>query len=187
MVEEDPDEPVDPSEIDQLLERLAPFEEGSVEHLLADLLGYWGREWSAYIAPIIGTLSGEPDLLIDHPEVIAGLCDPEPVERLTPTRKVSSVPGRRLTFPPQKLSNDFTNRPPSKAIFLAPDGKVVFIGIDPIDVEAQELVLQWNAAAEERGIVPGVVVAHKWFNIGSKLSALVNLTKQVRARVGRAR
>jgi predicted RecB family nuclease len=179
LAEDDPDEPVDPSEIDELLERLASSEEGSIEHLLADLLGYWGREWSAYIAPIIGTLSSESDLLLDNPEVIAGLSDAEPVERLTPTGKPSSVPGRRLTFPPQKLSNDFTNRPPKKAIFVAPDGKVTFIGIDPIDVDARELVLQWNDAADERGIVPSAVVADKWFDISSKLSALVSLTKQV--------
>jgi uncharacterized protein len=177
--EEDPDDPVDPSEIDDLLERLAPFEEGSDEHLLADLLGYWKREWLAYIAPIIGVLSGEPDVMLEHPNVIAGLADPVPVDRLTAGGKPSSVPGRKLTFPPQKLANEFTSRPPKKVIFLAPDGDVIFMPVDPVDADAGELIVQWNEAAEERGLLPCAVVADSWFPPTSKLTALVALIMQV--------
>ncbi len=50
----------EPADIDVLLEKLSAFEDGSEQRLLADLLGYWIREWRAFIAPIIGKLVEQP-------------------------------------------------------------------------------------------------------------------------------
>lgn len=176
---------VDPSgtaegpDIDELLERLAQFDEGSVQHLLADLLGYWIREWRSYIAPIIGTLTGEPDRHLEAPEVLAGLRDPEEIPGLTPGGKPAKWPRLRLSFPPQALSRDFEGDRPASVVYLGPDGLVRFADVDTIDLQARTIDLAWNETARADGLFPTAVMIHSWVPPTTKVDALNLLVNQV--------
>lgn len=90
----------EPEEIDALLDALSEFEDGTEQRLLADLLGYWLREWHAYIAPMMGILVGEPDRHLDDPNVLSALGHPQQVDTLTPKGKVAKWPSLRLSSRP---------------------------------------------------------------------------------------
>lgn len=173
------DQPDEPAETDELLEQLSAFPDGSVEHLLADLLGYWRREWRAYIAPIVGKLTADEPAQLDEPSVLAGLADPEEVPLLTATGRAAKWPGLRFTFPPQALDRAFTDGGPKKVIHLTGDGSTTFSEVSALDVDAGTITLKWNGTAQERGTVPTAVVADEWYKPGAKWDALVQLARQV--------
>ncbi|MCB0978539.1 MAG: ribonuclease H-like domain-containing protein, partial [Acidimicrobiales bacterium] len=169
------------AEVDALIEQLSTYAEGTPQRHFADLLGYWIREWQAYIAPIIGKLTNETAAHREDRTILAGLCNPEKIDRLTPTGKPAKWPGMRLAFPPQPLDRSFREGRagrPRKVIYLSPDGMVAFATIDSIDVEGGSLVLVWDERAVEQGI-PCSVVLDDWVGPSSKRTALVQLVDQV--------
>lgn len=180
-VDLDSEQSEDSAERDELVAELVRrFEEGTPEHLVADLLGYWDREWAAYIAPVIGTLSGDPATLLDERSVLAGLVpDGDPYSVVGPSGKTLDNPRLRLRFPPQALDRDFTDGDLRKVVYLTLDGKVLFAAVDSIDAEAGELVLEWDARSQEHATLPGAVVIDEWFDIRSKRAALKDLAAQL--------
>ena len=175
--EREPDEEAD--EIDALIEELAAFAEGTPQHLLSGLLGYWRREWRAHIAPLIGRLDADATELLDHPDVLAGLHSPEEFVRLGKKGTPLGVPGMRLHFPPQTLAQVFTDKPPTKFIFATSDGLLGFVTADRIDVDAGVLELQWNEGLQELGEVPGAVVENDWVDVKTKWEALLEIARKV--------
>lgn len=166
-------------EIDLLLERLAEFDAGSEQHLLADLLGYWLREWRAYIAPIIGTLTGEPDRHLDAPDVLAGLDDPVQHDGVTSKGRPTKWPRLRLTFPPQRLERTFVDNRVDSVIYTDAEGVVRYADVDAIDVAAGTIELAWNKKCQEHGAVPGAVMNDTWVSTKTKFAALQVLANQV--------
>jgi predicted RecB family nuclease len=167
-------------EIDALIEDLAAFTEGTPQHLLSGLLGYWRREWRAHIAPLIGRLDADETELLEHPDVLAGLRSPEEFVRIGKTGKPLGVPGMRLQFPPQTLTSAFVERPPTKFIFTTSDGLLCFVTGDRVDAEEGVLELQWNDGMQELGEVPGAVVENDWVDPGAKWKTLLELAHKVR-------
>jgi uncharacterized protein len=167
------------TQIDALLEMLAKFDEGSVQHIVADLLGYWIRERRAYFAPIVSKLTDEPAGHLDDLTVIAHLGIHELVDRLTPTGRKAKWPGLKLRFPPQTIASKFVNHPPKKVIYLSVEGQLCFTKLLSFDVDAGELVLDWNQPCLDADTIPMAVVADEWFDPRSKRAALVELAHQV--------
>ncbi len=77
------------------------FGPGTPEHLLGDVLGYWRREWLAYLAPRLVMSQGDHAALLDHPSALAGLIQVGLVDRLRATGKVLKIPAMRVSIPPQ--------------------------------------------------------------------------------------
>ncbi len=173
------DAPAAADDVDALLERLTGFGVGTEQHLLADLLGYWLREWRAYIGPLLVKLAADQDAQLADSSVLAGLGEPVLIDRVTPTGRPTKWPGLRLSFPPQQLDRAYRSGALNTVLSLGPDGLLAFIEVDAIDVEAGTIDLVWNGAAQERGIVPGSVVIHEWVGPSTKRTALTLLANQV--------
>jgi predicted RecB family nuclease len=177
----DPEDEDKYADVDALTEQLGAFDEGTPQRQLADLLGYWIREWQAYIAPIVGKLTNEATDHLEDRTVLTGLGNPEEVDRFTPTGRPAKWPGLRLAFPPQPLDRGFRDARPGrshKVIYLSSEGLVTFAAIDSIDVENGTLVLVWDERAQEHGSIPGSVVLDDWVGPTSKLDALNRLVHQ---------
>jgi len=168
----------EPADVDELIEALAAFEDDTVERLLADLLGYWLREWRAFIAPKIGHLSAGADEQLDNPAVLAGLGHGEEVDRLTPTGRPAKWPGLRMAFPPQTLGSDFEGGRVDSAISLGSDGLLGFVDIDETDVDGGTVTLVWSDTAQEHG-PPSALVVNDWVSPSTKRGALEDLARQV--------
>jgi len=170
----------DADEIDQLIEDLTAFDEGTPQHLMSGLLGYWKREWRAHIAPLIGRLDADESELLEDDDVLAGLHDAEEFERVGKTGNPLVVPGLRVRFPAQNLVRAFTDSPPSKLIFTSSDGLLRFVSADRIDVVEGVLELQWNDAMQGLGEVPKAVVENDWVAPSTKWDTLLELARQIR-------
>jgi len=165
-------------DIDELLERLAVFDDGSEQRLLADLLGYWLREWRAYCAPIIGLLAAEPDRQLESEGAIAVLHDGEVVDRFTPKGKVAKWPGLLLRFPPQTLSSELLAGRVDKAMYLTHEGLIGFVGVDAVDAEAGTVTIVWNETAQESG-PPTALVPDTWVTVKPKPAVLDSIAWQL--------
>ena len=173
-------DPDDADEIDQLIEGLGTFGEGTPQHLMAGLLGYWRREWRAHIAPLIGRLDAHESELLEDGEVLAGLHGAEDFERVGQKGTPLVVPGLRLRFPSQELERGFTESPPSQLIFTSSDGRLCFVTVDRIDIDEGVLELQWNDNMQELGEAPTAVVANDWIGPSTKWDVLLELARQIR-------
>lgn len=173
------DAPAAADDIDVLLERLTSFGVETEQHLLADLLGYWLREWRAYIGPLFVKLAEDQDAQLPDSSVLTGLREPVLIDRVTPTGRPTKWPGLRLSFPPQPLDRAYRSGTVNTVLSLGTDGLLAFIEVDGVDVAAGTIDLVWNGAVQERGMVPGSVVVHDWVGPSTKRTALTLLANQV--------
>ncbi|GJF12715.1 ATPase [Mycolicibacterium cyprinidarum] len=156
-------------ELDERVARLHAYGTGTDEYLLGDLLGYWLREWLAYVAPKMSKLQAEPVDLLDDPEAVAMLRSIGVVERLGKTGK-PITPAMRFAFPSQVL--DKFPRRGGKVILLAENDKRLYTGIHSLDREAGHLDLVWGEKLQEAHTQPRGVVADDWVDGTSKALAL---------------
>ena len=172
----DPEE-VNP-ELNAQMEALHTYGPETPEHLLGDLLGYWWRELRAYEAPQLAKLAADTPVLLDDPEVIAGLSYQGPVERTGKKGQPLKLGGVRFHFPDQDVSAFDTDR--STGVFYStPDGPVGYADVDRIDGESQELVLTWNQRSHDLGVVPLAIVINGWVRQKPKPEALSELATKV--------
>ena len=165
----------DAFEPDEKIARLHKFGPDSTEYLLGDLLGYWGREWLAYITPKMVKLQSDPQDVIDDPEVIADLEYVGLVER-TGANGRQVRPAMRFTFPPQVL-----DRFPSSggSVFVVtPDGRRRSPTIDRLDRRARVLELLQSKAIEEDGFIPSMVVMNDWVAAKPKPDVLAGFAER---------
>jgi uncharacterized protein len=157
------------AELDERVAALHAFGPGTVDHRLGDLLGYWWREWLAYIAPKMAALQSDPAELLANPEALTELQAVGLFERFGKRGKPVK-PVMRFSFPPQVL--DRFPREGGKVIFVAPDGQPLYTEIGRLDRDARELDLMWNDARQEAGILPRVVALNDWFQTRPKPQTL---------------
>ena len=107
-------------DLDEHVAQLHAFGPDTPEHLLGDLLGYWLREWLAYIAPKTGQISGRPDDAVRRPETSWPGCTP-------PGWSSESVRGASRSF--RSCASHFPPRSPTasasqggQVVYLTPDG-----------------------------------------------------------------
>jgi uncharacterized protein len=161
--------------LDEQVELLHAFGEGTVEHLLGDVLGYWRREWQAHLAPLLSRCGGDVNDLVDDPEVAAGLTPVGEVPRLGKNGR-SLAPAMRMRYPEQDVSALSVG---DQVVFTAPDGRVGYSSIVELDADAGEVDLLWSEKVAELGTLPSVVVRNGWVSPNPKPAALSELAAGV--------
>jgi predicted RecB family nuclease len=156
-------------ELDERAARLHQTGLGAVEYFLGDLLGYWWREWMAYIAPRMAKLQSDPVDLLDDPEALAILRAVGPVERLSKNGK-PITPAMLFSFPAQP-----TERFPQtggSVIMLDAAGKRLYASINHLDRNSGSIELVWGKKLSDAGIFPRSVVVDDWVDGTPKALAL---------------
>lgn len=156
-------------ELNERVVRLREFGEGTLEFFLGDMLGYWWREWLAYIVPRMLKLQGEPADLLTDPEVITELASVELIER-TGKRGKRITPLMRFSFPPQTLER--FPRDGGQVILLDQDGNRLYSTIARLDRIGNEADLTWGEKLRELPATPVSVVLDDWVDAKPKALAL---------------
>jgi uncharacterized protein len=163
-------------ELDEQVERLHTFAAGTPEYLLGDLLGYWRREWFAYIGPKMAKLQGDTTALSDDPEAITELRASGEIERLG-KRGQPITPAMRFTFPPQSL--DRFPHDGGCVMFIDAEGQRFCPTIANLDRKSCTLDLQWGTSMREAGVVPSAVLLHDWVDPKPKPQTLSGFAEQL--------
>jgi predicted RecB family nuclease len=156
-------------ELDERVARLHRTGLGTVEYFLGDLLGYWWREWLAYIAPRMVKLQSDPVDLLDDPEALAMLHPLGRVERFGKNDK-PITPAMRFSFPAQ--TSERLPRIGGSVMMLDAAGKRVYANIHHLDRNQDYLDLVWGKKLSEAGFMPRSVVVEDWVNATPKALAL---------------
>ncbi|QYG95217.1 TM0106 family RecB-like putative nuclease [Iamia sp. SCSIO 61187] len=173
----EPDEGI--PELDEQVAALHAFDPGTTEHDLGDVLGYWRREWLAFLAPKLVRAQAEVDIALEDPEVIAGLESLGLRDRVN--KKGGPLKGHamRFRFPEQDtsaLGNDL-----GQVIYGTVDGPTGFANVDSFDRATGTLDLNWSERCQELGVVPTAVVLNDWVSPNPKPDALTELAADVLA------
>jgi len=162
-----PEEPF--PELDERVARLHAFPVDSVEHLLGDLLGYWKRERSATITPVVSACNGDASAVAEDPRLVGPLTCVGEVERLGLTGK-PITPGMLFRFPVQDVSEL-----EKSVLFPVPDGPPGFATVTRLDPEVGELELGWSTALAGGDVLPRVLGPNTWVAARPKPDALLAL------------
>lgn len=160
-------------ELDARVDQLHAFGPGTPESLLGDVLGYWRREWKAYLAPRLAACDGDRDAVLEDPSLLGGLELVGEVERLGAKGRVLT-PGMLFRFPPQESSGI-----DKSVLFPVVDAPPAYASVCRIDAGAGELELLWSEKLAERGVLPTVVAANDWVATAPKPGALSELADAV--------
>jgi predicted RecB family nuclease len=172
------DEFEDDPELDLLAEQLLSFDTGTTKHLLGDLLGYWRRERLADVGPKFAQLEAETHVLLDDPDVVAGLefCEFEDHQGARGNLKYAV-----FSWPDQPLSNDIRD---GTVLIAGGLGESGFAGLVSIDRDAHTVTLRWNEKREEDGFFPRALSPDDWVMPRPKPAVLGQLARQVLAAPG---
>jgi uncharacterized protein len=165
-----------PPELDEQVERLHTFAGDTPEHLLGDLLGYWRREWFAYIGPKMAKLQGDTTTLLDDPEALTELRARGEIERLGKRGK-PITPAMRFTFPPQSL--DRFPHDSGCVMFIDADAQRFYPTIANIDRNSGNLDLLWSTSMRDTGVLPSAVLLHDWVEPKPKPQTLSDFAVQL--------
>lgn len=163
-------------ELDEHVEQLHAFAADSPEYFLGDLLGYWRREWFAYIGPKMAKLQGDTTALHDDPEALTELQCDRKVKRLG-QRRQPITPAMRFIFPSQSLHR-FPHDGGS-VMFVDAEGQRSYSTIDNLDRRSRIIDLLWNAKLQEAGVMPSVVLLHDWIEPKPKPQTLSAFAAQL--------
>lgn len=156
-------------ELNERVIRLHEYGEGTLEFFLGDLLGYWWREWRAYIVPRMLKLQADPGDLLADPEVLAELEFVEQIER-TGKRGGPINPLMRFAFPSQTVER--FPREGGRVLLLDEDGKRLYSNIDHLDRTGSEVDLEWGKKLRESSLTPTSVVLDDFVDGTPKALAL---------------
>ena len=146
---------------------------GDADLLLADLLGFWGREGRAHNAQLRARAEAPEEHLVEDEGAIGGLYGAEVITRYTPkTGKVAKHPGLELRFPPQPVS-------------LRVQGHVHPRGRQPRLLGGRRarrpaegrVVLVLKEDEQERGEVPAGLALFTWIDPGIKRGVLAEFAQ----------
>jgi hypothetical protein len=162
----DPDE--QPEELEARVAALKAFGPGTAEHLLAGVLGYWQREWSAHKAQRMSKLSRTPSALLGDSAVVASLRWEQEVSRFHQRNGTPLDPAMRFSFPSQELESRV--RPGSQMMFEGPDGQTGYSSVFAIGHGVIDIT--WNERCQELGVLPEAIVYNDWVAPKPKPEAL---------------
>ena len=171
--------PEEPNEvlvnIDEQIAAFHQFDEGTPEHLLGDLLGYWTNEWWAYLMPKLAQCQQDTSDLLEVRDAIADMRFTGPYPRFG-KKGNELAPGMGFSFPPQQLDGfpDIAEDDDEDAtvMYVDQDGSWRPAKIERLDREGGQLGLQWGKKNREAGHLPTVVVPHPWVQTEVKRLAL---------------
>ena len=150
--------------------RLHAYGPESDEHFLGDLIGYWWRERQADLGPKRAKFDQRAQVLLDDPEVIAGLNNMEFIERTHSTHGTPILPAMRFSFPQQELGAWAVKG--GKTIFVDEEANTRYASLAAIDHENYTVDFVWTEKLQEANDVPAAVVHDDWVNDTAKAMAL---------------
>jgi len=156
-------------ELNERVVRLHEYGDGTLEFFLGDLLGYWWREWRAYIVPRMLKLQADPSDLVTDPEVLADLDFVKQMER-TGKRGGPINPLMHFTFPSQTVER--FPREGGRVLLLDADGKRLYSNIEHLDRKGNEVNLEWGKQLRESAVIPTSVVLDDFVDGTPKALAL---------------
>lgn len=156
-------------ELDEQVAQLHTFGPESPEYLLGDVLGYWRREWLAYVAPKLAQVQQDPATLLEEPDILAGLVPVGLVERVGKKGTVLPRPAMRLEMPNQ-ITDAFQGKG-DHVVYTTPAG-TGYATIDRLDCDGGRVDLVWSERSEKLGAIPSVVVLNEWVSPKPKPAAL---------------
>ncbi|HMS46070.1 TM0106 family RecB-like putative nuclease [Candidatus Neomicrothrix sp.] len=157
-----------PEELEARVEALKEFGPDTDEHLLADVLGYWQREWSAHKAQQMSRLAGSTSSLLDDPLVIGSLRWEAEIPRVHKRHGGAIDPAMRFSFPHQDVES--WAKPGKQVFFEALDGQTGYSSV--VAAEPGVLDLAWNESSRELGVLPEAIVFNDWVAPKPKPEAL---------------
>jgi uncharacterized protein len=164
-------------ELDEQVDRLHAFALGTPEHLLGDVLGYWRREWQAYVAPKLAQSQADPTELLDEPDVIASLVPDTLVPRIGKNGQILKIPAMRFKMPTQATTG-FAEKGDS-VVYSGGDGAVAFSEIERLCLQEGIVELKWSTKNQDLGFLPSVVVLNDWVPPRPKPEALSEFASHV--------
>jgi predicted RecB family nuclease len=165
-------------ELDEQVAALHSYGDGTPEHLLGEVLGYWLREWRACKAPKLAKIAGDTPSLLDEPDVVAGLIPVGPTVRTGKNGRVLT-PGMEFRFPAQEIADEVGTSRSSNVLYGASDGATGYSSIHRIDRDEGTIELSWNERAQELGVVPTSIILNDWVPPKPKPEALSELADAV--------
>ncbi len=173
--------PEEPNEvlvnIDDQIARCHQFDDGTSEHLLGDLLGYWTNEYWAYLMPKLAQCKQDTADLMDARDAIAELTFIGQVPRYGKKGQELAKPAMRFTFPPQHFG-DFSDDE-ARVLYTLSDGTWVAADVERLDPDALELDLEWGERNRAAGYLPKSVVVHTWVKTEVKRLALFDFATRL--------
>jgi len=165
-----------PFEDIELVQQLHGFGVGTPQHLMGDLLGYWHREWRAFIRPKRVRCEADHDVLLPDPEALTGLVPMGEQQRLGKNDKVLDGSAMRFAFPEQDVTA-FSKG--DAVVFVTQEGPSGYASIDAMDVDGGTVDLKWKPEYVEAGVLPTVAVRFEDVSSKPKPAALTDLAEQL--------
>ena len=173
-----PDEPAEVIvDIADMVARFHEFPEGTSEHLLGDLLGYWTNEWWAYLMPKLAQAQQDTADLMDDRDAIAALSPVGEVPRFGSRGQLLDIPAIRFSFPPQQFG-DFEGDD-VRVLYTLPDGTWRSTGVVGLDRENLAIDLMWGDSQREADHLPESVIHHTWIKGDVKRLALFDFAERL--------
>ncbi|MEO9180520.1 MAG: TM0106 family RecB-like putative nuclease, partial [Acidimicrobiales bacterium] len=157
---------------DELVAQLRTFDEGSPQHLLADLLGYWRRERFAYTTEKFSQANSEFTSLYDNEEFIADLELVRVDERPYRDRIIKTLV---MTWPEQPVDSRFADT--ADLLYTGVGVEHGYATCEGIDLAAREVRVKWGAYQEEKSALPVVIAKDKNFRPEVKARSLKSLAE----------
>jgi len=165
------------ADITDMVARFHQFEDGTPEHLLGDLLGYWTNEWWAYLMPKLAQCQQDTADLMDARDAIAGLSPVGEFPRFGVKGRKLKNPAMRFSFPPQQF-NDLSGDD-AKVLYTLPDGTWRAADVDSVDSDELTIDLAWGDNQQAAGHLPETVIAHTWVPTDKKRLALFDFAERL--------
>jgi uncharacterized protein len=164
-------------ELDELSFRLLSHPPGSIQHLMGNLVGYWRRERSAQITPLLERARQPVADLIDDEIVVTALSVIETHEPSVDEEAQKVWSKAVVTWPEQALDEGFAS---ATGYFAAgADGEDGFCRVSKVDLENRQLTIAWSAAIDEPAWVPVSVIGDDWVSPKAKQDALIDAGQQL--------
>jgi predicted RecB family nuclease len=164
-------------DITDMVARFHNFPDGTPEHLLGDLLGYWTNEWWAYLLPKLAQAKQDTADLMDARDAIAALSPIGEFPRIGKKGKELKYPAMRFSFPAQQFG-DFAAEE-TRVLYTLPDGTWRAAEVAQLDPEALEIDLVWGERQREAGHLPESVILHTWVKTDEKREALFDFASRL--------
>ncbi|MFN8088563.1 MAG: TM0106 family RecB-like putative nuclease [Mycobacterium sp.] len=164
-------------DITDMVARFHAFADGTPEHLLGDLLGYWTNEWWAYLMPKLAQSKQDTADLMGARDAIAAMSHVGEFPRFGVKGQELKHPAMRFSFPHQQFG-DFGDDE-ARVLYTLPDGTWRAANIDRFDEEVLEIDLLWGEKQQEAGHLPESVILHKWVSGDDKRKALFDFAERL--------
>ncbi len=168
------------AELDELEFNLLAFDQGTIQHLLGNLIGYWKRERSAQMTPLRALVAQPAADLVDEPTVITNLeIKTREVVSEDPNTGIVKEKGT-FRFPEQDIDDGWGD---NKTSFFVggTDGQTSFASGSELDLTNRSITLTWSRDPDLQDLVPISVVPDDWVSPSTKQAALLEAARNILA------